>query len=207
MDIESLGLKFDEKGLIPAIAQDEGSGEVLMMAYMNREALQKTLDTGYMTYWSRSRNTLWKKGETSGNVQKVKALYYDCDADCLLAKVEQTGAVCHTGKATCFSSPIIETGEKKAGSKILDELFAVIQDRKANPKEGSYTNKLFEKGMEKIAKKVGEEASEVVIAAMKGDKGEIRYECADLFYHVLVLLAEGGVTLGEVYGELAARRK
>ncbi len=200
-------LKFDEKGLIPTIAQDHFTGEVLMMAYMNAESLKRTIEEGYMVYWSRSREKLWKKGETSGCVQKLIELHFDCDADCLLAKVEQTGAACHTGNRTCFFTPVIEKSEKPATSAVIDELYRVIQSRKDNPVEGSYTCKLFNGGMERIAKKVGEEAAEVIIAGMKGIKSEIRYESADLIFHLLVLLADSGMTPAEIYGELASRRK
>lgn len=200
-------LRFDERGLIPAVVQDFHTGEVLMMAYMNAESLKRTLEEGYMVYWSRSRKQLWKKGETSGCIQKLKDLYYDCDEDCLLAKVEQTGVACHTGNRSCFFNPLLESGEKAYDSRIIDELYEVIKSRKEHPVEGSYTCKLFTGGMERIAKKVGEEAAEVIIAGMKGIKSEIRYESADLIYHLLVLLADSGMTTGELYGELAARRK
>jgi phosphoribosyl-AMP cyclohydrolase / phosphoribosyl-ATP pyrophosphohydrolase len=207
MKAEEMQLKFDKDGLIPAVAQDAGTGEVLMMAYMNIEALQKTLDTGYMTYWSRSRNTLWQKGETSGHVQKVKSLKADCDADCLLALVEQEGPACHTGNRTCFFTDLKQEQETTAGPWVLEELFGVISDRKKNPNESSYTSKLFSQGMERIAKKVGEESAEVIIAAMKGNTDEIRYESADLLYHLLVLLAASGMAPEEVYRELLKRRK
>lgn len=200
-------LRFDEKGLIPTIVQDFFTGEVLMMAYMNAESLGKTLEEGYMVYWSRSRQQLWKKGETSGCYQKLMALSYDCDEDCLLAKVEQTGAACHTGNRSCFFNPIIEKSDKPATSAVIDELYQVIRSRKENPVEGSYTCKLFSGGMERIAKKVGEEAAEVIIAGMKGLKSEIRYESADLIYHLLVLLADSDMTPSEIYSELASRRK
>ena len=195
-------LKFDGNGLICAIAQDYESGEVLMQAYMNREAFDKTLETGYAHYWSRSRRKLWKKGEESGHLQKVIGVYLDCDSDCVLLKVEQTGAACHTGNYTCFFTPVRECG---VGAEMLGQLQRIVEDRKENPEEGSYTNYLFDKGVDKIAKKAGEEAVELVIAAKNGDKEEIVGECADLFYHTLVLLANAGVKLSDVCTELKNR--
>jgi phosphoribosyl-ATP pyrophosphohydrolase/phosphoribosyl-AMP cyclohydrolase len=212
-------LKFDINGLMPVIAQDHTTGEVLMLAYMNREALDKTLETGKMHYWSRSRQKLWLKGETSGHYQYVKAIAVDCDADTLLAKVEQKEAACHTGQYSCFFREIDKNGIReiqksgactvntcidKAG--ILKELYDVIQDRRVNPKEGSYTNYLFGKGIDKILKKVGEETAEVIIAAKNNSKAEIRYETADLLYHLMVMLVERGLVLDEVYDELMGRR-
>lgn len=204
MNIQNI--QFDEKGLIPAIAQDSGSSAVLMLAYMNEEALKRTLETGYMHYYSRSRKCLWKKGETSGHVQKVVSLSYDCDGDAILAQVEQTGPACHTGSYSCFFNKMLENESAHFGPEILGQLFGVIQDRKVNPQEGSYTNFLFDKGMDKILKKVGEEAAEVIIAAKNPDKGELRYEAADLVYHLLVLFAEKGLGLTELFDELESRR-
>ena len=195
-------LKFDGNGLICAIAQDYESGEVLMQAYMNREAFDKTLETGYAHYWSRSRRKLWKKGEESGHLQKVVGVYLDCDSDCVLLKVQQTGAACHPGNYTCFFPPVRECG---VGAEMLGQLQRIVEDRKENPEEGSYTNYLFDKGVDKIAKKAGEEAVELVIAAKNGDKEEIVGECADLFYHTLVLLANAGVKLSDVCTELKNR--
>ena len=195
-------LKFDGNGLICAIAQDYESGEVLMQAYMNREAFDKTLETGYAHYWSRSRQKLWKKGEESGHLQKVIGVYLDCDSDCVLLKVQQTGAACHTGNYTCFFTPVRECG---VGAEMLGQLQRIVEDRKENPEEGSYTNYLFDKGVDKIAKKAGEEAVELIIAAKNGDKEEIVGECADLFYHTLVLLANAGVKLSDVCTELKNR--
>ncbi len=195
-------LKFDGNGLVCAIAQDYESGEVLMQAYMNREAFDKTLETGFAHYWSRSRQKLWKKGEESGHLQKVRGVYVDCDADCVLLKVEQTGAACHTGNYTCFYTPVRECG---AGAEMLGQLQRIVEDRKQNPEEGSYTNYLFDKGVDKIAKKAGEEAVELVIAAKNGNREEIVGECADLFYHTLVLLADAGVKLSDVCTELKNR--
>ncbi len=199
---ETMELKFDEKGLICAIAQDYESGEVLMQAYMNAEAYEKTLETGYAHYWSRSRNKLWKKGEESGHLQKVRGIYLDCDRDCVLLKVEQTGAACHTGNYTCFYTPVKECG---AGAEMLGILQRIVAERKANPEEGSYTCYLFDKGVDKIAKKTGEEAVELVIAAKNRNKEEIVGECADLFYHTLVLLSDAGVSLSDVCTELKNR--
>ncbi len=197
------GIKFSGHGLICAIAQDEASGDVLMQAYMNEEALQKTLETGYAHYWSRSRQCLWKKGETSGHVQKVKGITFDCDKDCVLLQIEQTGAACHTGSRSCFFN--VEKEAEGAGVSFLAELERVIDDRKVHPEEGSYTSYLFEKGIDKIAKKMGEEAVETVIAAKNENKEELVGETADLLYHLLVLLREKEVTLFDVCSELKKR--
>ena len=198
-----MDIKFDERGLICAIAQDAESGDVLMQAYMNEEALQKTLETGYAHYWSRSRKCLWKKGETSGHVQKVKGITFDCDKDCVLLSIEQVGAACHTGSRSCFFN--VEKAEEGAGVRFLSELARVIDDRKRHPEEGSYTSYLFEKGIDKIAKKMGEEAVETVIASKNDRKEELVGEAADLLYHLLVLLREKEVTLFDVCSELKAR--
>ena len=195
-------LKFDEKGLICAVAQDCESGEVLMQAYMNLEAYEKTLETGYAHYYSRSRQKLWKKGEESGHLQEVVSVSLDCDGDCVLLRVRQTGAACHTGNYSCFFNTVKEGG---AGAEMLGRLQRVVEDRRDRPEEGSYTCYLFEKGVDKIAKKTGEEAGELVIAAKNGDKEEIVGECADLFYHTLVLLANAGVKLSDVCAELEER--
>jgi len=212
-------LKFDQNGLIPAIIQDYANGEVLMMAFMNRLSFEKTLETGLCHYWSRSRQKLWLKGETSGNTQAVKEVFYDCDADCLLIKVDQKTAACHTGHRSCFFTKVESDGTKDAGvqvfdasdvysgSDILDKVYAVILDRKANPKEGSYVGKLMADGRDRILKKIGEEASEVVIAAKNGSKEQLIHETADLWFHTLVALAESGVAPGDVYKELKKRRK
>ncbi len=197
------GVKFDERGLICAIAQDSASGDVLMQAYMNEEALKKTLETGYAHYWSRSRQCLWKKGETSGHVQKVLGLTFDCDKDCVLLSIEQTGAACHTGSRSCFFN--VEKEEEGAGVRFLSELERVVDDRKVHPEEGSYTSYLFEKGIDKIAKKLGEEAVETVIASKNDNKEELVGETADLLYHLLVLLREKEVTLKDVCTELKMR--
>ncbi len=203
MDFSSI--KFDEKGLVPAIAQDAHDGTVLMLAYMNVESLQATIESGYATYWSRSRNELWQKGATSGHLQKIVGIRYDCDGDALLLTVEQTGPACHTGEKSCFFQTIVE-GEDPATSAVLQDVYAVIQDRMAHPKGGSYTNYLLAKGVEKIAKKVGEEATETVIAAIQNDPDALCYEAGDLCYHLLVLLAERGIPLAKLWQELASRR-
>lgn len=218
-------VKFDEKGLIPVVVQDYKSDEVLMVAYANMEALEKIIETGKMHYWSRSRGKMWLKGETSGHYQYVKSIKLDCDGDCILAKVEQVEAACHTGHYSCFyrefegnnikemkykvfdpdkSAEAVDIETNKAG--ILQELYDVIADRVINPKEGSYTNYLFEKGLDKILKKVGEETAEVIIAAKNKSKDEIRYEIADLIYHLFVLMVERGVKLDDIYDELKKRR-
>ena len=216
MEIDFTKIKFDEKGLVPAIVQEE-SGQVLMLAYMNEESLKKTVETGYTHFFSRSRQTLWKKGETSGNVQQVKELYYDCDGDALLIKVHQTGVACHTGTYSCFSGrrldennnlpAIINQPPKEELSLVLYELYSVIKDRQRHPVEGSYTNYLFGKGLDKILKKVGEEAVETIIASKNGDDSEIVYEMGDLWYHCLVLLAFHGIEPENLFAELMNRRK
>lgn len=202
------GIKFNEQGLVPAIAQDAATGEVLMMAWMNAESLRLTEETGYATYFSRSRQKLWKKGETSGHVQRVLGIKADCDGDTLLLTVEQTGPACHTGARSCFFNDLIPADEDElpASSAILEKVYAVIEDRKAHPQEGSYTNYLLEKGTEKICKKVGEEASEAIIAAMKNSREELTYEAADLMYHLLVLCFDRGVTPADIWAELQRRR-
>ena len=201
-------LKYDENGLIPAVVQDVRSGTVLMVAYMNREALAKTLAEGRTWFYSRSRQTLWAKGETSGHVQEVVAIYYDCDADALLVQVRQTGAACHEGTFSCFSKPLLDSGEAVPPDwAVLSGLETLIKDRREKMPPGSYTTYLFENGLDKILKKVGEEATEVVIAAKGGREEEIIYETADLFYHLLVLLREKDIELKKVWGELAKRRR
>jgi len=212
-------IKFDANGLVPVVVQDFNTNEVLMLAYMNQAALSKSMETGLAHYWSRSRNKLWLKGETSGHYQNIRALSIDCDGDTLLLKVIQKEAACHTGHYSCFFRELTDMvfkqvseqvfdADKVYGSKagIMQELYDVILDRTVNPKEGSYTNYLFEKGLDKILKKVGEEASEVIIAAKNKSKEEIRYEVADLFYHLMVLLVERGLELDDIYEELRGRR-
>lgn len=193
-------------GLIPVVVQDYKTLEVLMLAYMNEEAFDTTLETGRMTYWSRSRRELWTKGMTSGHFQYVKSLSIDCDNDTILAKVRQVGAACHTGNRTCFYRDMVKKEyEENSPLKVFEEVYGVIMDRKLHPKEGSYTNYLFDKGIDKILKKVGEEATELVIAAKNPDPEEIKYELSDLLYHAMVLMAERGVTWEDVTEELANR--
>lgn len=198
--------KTNDQGLIPVIAQDCKTQEVLMMAYMNEEAFYHTLKTGRMTYYSRSRKSLWVKGETSGHYQYVKSLTIDCDCDTILAKVEQVGAACHTGNPTCFFQSLTgESAGEKNPLRIFETVYDTIADRKENPKEGSYTNYLFEKGLDKILKKVGEEATEIVIAAKNPNPEEIKYEIADFLYHVMVLMVEKGVDWEQIVQELSER--
>ncbi|MDN5277576.1 MAG: phosphoribosyl-AMP cyclohydrolase / phosphoribosyl-ATP pyrophosphohydrolase [Clostridiales bacterium] len=247
-------VRFNSDGLVPAIIQDENTGEVLMLGYMNRQALKKSLETGITHFWSRTRRRIWMKGETSGHIQKIKEVFIDCDGDALLFKVEQVKAACHAGYKSCFyraadkangtwivkgervfipeevyadvkkndeyktdgiaGQSTTETYEKsseeqnRANEKasILQELYDVIVDRKLHPREGSYTCYLFEKGIDKILKKVGEESSEVIIAAKNRVKSEVVYEVSDLLYHLLVVLVEQGISLEEVYDELKRRR-
>ena len=204
MDISKI--KFDDKGLVPVVVQDVKTNTVLMLAYMNEESIQKTEQTGKMVYYSRSRQKLWTKGETSGNFQTLHELKLDCDGDTLLALVSQEGSACHTGHYSCFFETLSDSGGFSGGYAVIDELFDVIKDRKQNPKEGSYTNYLFDKGIDKILKKVGEETAEVIIAAKNAAPSEIRLECADLLYHLLVMLCERDVAPGEVFSELENRR-
>jgi len=241
---------FNADGLIPAVTQDIRTDEVLMLAYMNEESIRKTIETGLVHYFSRSRQKLWLKGETSGHFQKVRSISIDCDGDTLLLKVEQTGAACHTGHHSCFFTRLdadkLETGKEQAfyeekglnnvtmqnevveevkctpmknpaptedeasekvSAQVLQELFNVIYDRHIHPKEGSYTNYLFGKGLDKILKKIGEEACEVVIASKNTENGEIKAEIADLLYHIIVLLVDRGLTLQDIYEELHQRER
>jgi len=201
-------LKVNEAGLVPVIAQDVATSEVVMMAWMNEEAFEKTLETGYMHYYSRSRKCLWKKGETSGHLQEVVALYHDCDSDALLAKIRQTGPACHTGEYSSFHNAIVEPeGGAVMVGRVMHDENAIITDRVANPVEGSYVNYLFEKGIGKMCKKVGEEATEVVIGAVSDDVENLRYEIGDLFFHTMVVMVEKGITLEDVYREMMGRRK
>ena len=198
--------KLNSDGLIPVIVQDYKTNEVLMLAYMNEEAFNNTLATGRMTYFSRSRQAQWVKGETSGHFQYVKSLKIDCDNDTLLATVKQIGAACHTGNRSCFYTTLAEKEYKETNPlKVFEDVFNVILDRKKHPKEGSYTNYLFDKGIDKILKKVGEEATEIVIAAKNPDPEEVKYEISDFLYHMMVLMAEKGVTWEEITEELANR--
>jgi phosphoribosyl-AMP cyclohydrolase / phosphoribosyl-ATP pyrophosphohydrolase len=199
-------ISYNEQGLVPAITQDYLDGTVLMMAWMNEQSLQKTLDTGEAWYWSRSRQELWHKGATSGHVQKVKTIRYDCDSDALLLSIEQIGDVaCHTGERSCFHQ--IDHSKSAPPADTLSELFKLICDRKEHPVEGSYTCKLFEGGDNKILKKIGEEAAEVVMACKDDKPEEIAGEVADLFYHSLVALAYHQVNLRDVYKKLQERRR
>ena len=199
-------LKTDQNGLIPVVCQDILTNEVLMVAYMNREAYEKTIREGIMTYYSRSRRELWRKGDTSGHYQYVKELYCDCDNDTILAKVVQIGNACHTGSHSCFFNEILKKENDKCDPySVLEDVMAVILDRKEHPKEGSYTNYLFDKGLDKILKKVGEEATEIVIAAKNTEPEECKYEIADLLYHIMVLMADKGLLWEDIMTELANR--
>lgn len=218
-------LKYNEQGLIPAIVQHWQSKTVLMMAWMNKEAVEKTLATGETWFYSRSRQKLWHKGESSGHVQRVHSLYYDCDRDTLLIMVEQLGAgACHEGYYSCFYRRVQRDGtvvtegtpqfdpeqvysQSSAGPEIINQLYQVILDRQRERPEGSYTTYLFDQGIDKICKKIGEEAAEVIIGAKNNNQREVTYEAADLIYHLLVLLAQQGVTPQQLYTELTARRK
>lgn len=196
-------LKFDKNGLIPAVVQDLYTKQVLTVAYMNRESLRITLDEGRTCFWSRSRQELWRKGETSGNVQYVASITADCDRDALLIEVKKDGPACHLGTESCFSDRLYENSVLAEFS--LDGLYALLQQRQRLRPEGSYTTYLFEKGLEKILKKVGEESTEVVIGAMKGSREEAVYEISDLTYHLLVLMVELGITPDAIRRELASR--
>ena len=200
-------LKCDANGLIPCIVQDYKTDQVLMMAYMDQDSFEATIRSGKMTYYSRSRQAQWVKGETSGHTQYVKSLTADCDFDTLLAKVSQTGGIaCHTGAPSCFFNSIIQKEYVERNPlKVLENVYDVIMDRKANPKEGSYTNYLFDKGLDKILKKVGEEATEIIIAAKNPDSEETVYEVSDFLYHLMVLMAERGITWEDITRELAQR--
>ncbi len=199
-------LKKNTDGLVPVVVQDYRTDEVLMLAYMNEEAFESTIHIGKMTYYSRSRRELWTKGMTSGHVQYVKSLTADCDYDTILAKVSQVGVACHTGSPTCFFNNIVKKEYmEKNPLKVLEDVYGIIIDRKMHPREGSYTNYLFDKGLDKILKKIGEEATEIVIAAKNPDPEEIKYEISDFLYHMMVLMAEKGVTWEEITEELSKR--
>ncbi|MBQ4482654.1 MAG: bifunctional phosphoribosyl-AMP cyclohydrolase/phosphoribosyl-ATP diphosphatase HisIE [Lachnospiraceae bacterium] len=192
--------------MVPVVVQDYKTGEVLMLAYMNAEAFEKTLSTGKMTYWSRSRNELWVKGDTSGHYQFVKSLTADCDKDTILAKVLQIGAACHTGARSCFFNEMIRREYNESNPlKVFEREYATIVDRRDHPKEGSYTNYLFDKGIDKILKKVGEECTEIIVAAKNPDPEELKYELADWLYHAMVLMVEKGVTWEDVTKEIVNR--
>ncbi len=196
-------------GLLPVVTQEDSTGEVLMVAYMNEEAYNMTVETGRMTYYSRSRQELWVKGLTSGHFQYVRSLTADCDMDTLLARVDQVGAACHTGSHSCFFNTdlIIDTEKKNNPQKVLSDVYNVIADRRAHPKEGSYTNYLFEKGIDKMLKKLGEESTEIVIAAKNTDNREVVYEIADYLYHLMVLMAQKNISWADVTDELARREQ
>lgn len=196
-------LKFDEKGLIPAVVVDVESKKVLTVAYMNRESLQISINEGRTCFWSRSRQELWRKGETSGNVQHIVSITADCDRDALVVEVEKEGPACHLGTDSCFEYPLYENLERHPFS--MEGLMELLEGRKAEKKEGSYTTYLFEKGLDKILKKIGEESTEVIIAAKAEDKKETVYEIADLAYHVMVLMVQAGISLEDVKRELAGR--
>jgi len=216
MSVDISMVNFNEHGLVPVIVQEENN-QVLMLAYMNRESLEKTMETGFAWYYSRSRKKLWKKGETSGNVQRVQELSYDCDGDTILLRVKQTGVACHTGTYSCFNGrklyPASENSiipvdarDEMPLAEILSDLYQVIQSRRLHPVEGSYTNYLFDKGQDKILKKVGEEAAETIIASKNMEKSDILYEMGDLWYHCLVLLAFHNIVPDELFVELMNRR-
>ena len=196
-------LKFDEKGLIPAIVVDAKTKKVLTLAYMNKESLEISLKKELTCFWSRSRNELWLKGETSGNYQHIVSITADCDNDALVVMVEPDGPACHTGSYSCFSKPVFQSQERSEFS--YEGLMELIRGRKTNPQDGSYTTYLFNKGLDKILKKVGEESTEVIIAAKAEDKKETVYEIADLAYHIMVLMVETGISLDDIRDELASR--
>jgi len=196
-------LKFDEKGLIPAIVQDHYTKQVLTLAYMNKESLAITIDEQRTCFWSRSRQELWRKGDTSGAVQHVVSITADCDGDALVVEVVKDGPACHTGEESCFFNRLYLSDELKAFS--YEGLYDLIAGRKSDPKEGSYTTYLFEKGMDKILKKVGEECTEVIIGGSKNDREETIYEIADLTYHVMVLMVQMGITVEDITRELEKR--
>ena len=200
-------LKYNNDGLIPAIVQDHFTGKVLMLAYMNEESLKISIDEGKTCFYSRSRKELWRKGATSGNTQEIVSIKTDCDRDTLLIDVIKNGPACHTGNKTCFFQTVMEKEMKTEDNplRVFEDVYEVIRDRKVNPKEGSYTNYLFDKGIDKILKKVGEEATEIVIAAKNPNANEIKYEISDFLYHVMVLMAEKGVTWKEITKELSRR--
>jgi len=200
-------IKFDKKGLVPAIAQDINTKKVLMLAYMNKESIAKTLEEKKACYFSRSRNELWLKGETSGNYQILKNMTYDCDGDTILLEVEQKGVACHTGQYSCFHNNIFTSSNSSNEDDIIEKLYEIIMDRKNNPKKESYTTYLFEEGIDKILKKVAEESGEVIIASKNKDKDELIYEISDLVYHMIVLMVEKNLNLNDIKKELKNRHK
>ena len=201
--IEIENLKFDEKGLIPAIVVDAYTRQVLTLAYMNRESLQISMEKELTCFWSRSRQELWLKGETSGNYQHIVSITADCDGDALVVMVEPEGPACHLGTTSCFEYPVYQSENRREFSP--QGLMDLIEGRKTDRKEGSYTTYLFDKGLDKILKKVGEESTEVIIAAHANDRKETVYEIADLAYHVMVLMVEQGISLEDIHQELASR--
>jgi len=214
--IDIYKLNFDENGLIPTIVADAETGETLMLAYMNEESLEVSINEGKTCFWSRSRKKLWRKGETSGNIQKIVSIKTDCDRDTLLVSVEKSGPACHTGAQSCFFETLhstgkqgVEQGDGSSASKCpgfsLNTLYSIIEDRKTNIQPGSYTNYLFDKGIDKILKKLGEESTEVVIAGKSGDKTETVFELADLVYHAMVLMVEMDIKPEDITKELASR--
>lgn len=205
-DLKWADLKKNSDGMVPVIVQDYRTDEVLMLAYMNEEAFDTTINIGKMTYYSRSRNELWTKGLTSGHIQYVKSLTADCDYDTILAKVSQVGVACHTGSRSCFHNNIVKKEYvEKNPQKVLIEVYDVIKDRKANPKDGSYTNFMLEKGLDKILQKLGEECTEIIIAAKNPSEDEIKYEISDFLYHLMILMLEKGITWEDITNELAQR--
>ena len=196
-------LKFDERGLIPAIVVDSVTKKVLTLAYMNEESLRISMEKGLTCFWSRSRQELWLKGETSGNYQHIVSITADCDKDALVITVEPDGPACHLGTESCFTNPVWRSGELRDFS--YEGLMELIAGRKTDPQDGSYTSYLFEKGLDKILKKIGEECTEVIIAAKAEDKPETIYEIADLCYHTMVLMIEQGISLGDIHRELSSR--
>lgn len=203
MDLD--GIKFNGEGLVPAIAQDANTGEVLMLAYMNKEALSLTLSTGRAHYWSRSRKSLWLKGDTSGNYQNVKSVLYDCDGDTILLEVEPLGPACHTGERTCFFRSLDGKGAKLSGPRVLTELYSIIKERKKAAPDKSYVASLYAKGLPKILEKIGEESAELMEAAREKGKSDVVYEFCDLLFHSMVLLSNEGIEMDETYRELARR--
>ena len=204
-------ITYDDKGLVPVIVQDAENGQVLMFAYANKEAIEKTQEKNSAHFWSRSRNRLWEKGKESGNTQEVKQIFLDCDRDAVLVLVNQKGVSCHTGQRTCFFTDLGGSNRSAPafgamkGGRTLDEVYQVVDDRKRNRREGSYVSKLFKDGIDSILKKIGEEAGEAIIAAKNKNNNEITYEVADLWFHSLVLLANFGITPEDIYQELGKR--
>lgn len=200
-----MNIKFDDKGLVPVITQDFYTKEVLILSYMNEEAFEKTIKEQVLYYYSRSRKQLWRKGESSGNTQELIKLSYDCDSDSILAVVKQKGPACHTGEKSCFFNTIIE--KEIQVKDIINQLYNLVEDRKANPVEGSYTNYLLSEGKDKILKKIGEEASEIIIASKNSSKEELIYEMSDFIYHSIVLMVNDDIKISDITEEIAKRYK